>query len=94
MSNGVDGTGWAARASRRIWARKRKQWFAANPAEVYVCALCGQPIIDEPVSLDHIIPVNKGGNWRDISNLQPSHHLCNIKKGSKLAQTKSEETTK
>lgn len=91
MSNGINGTGWAAKASRRIWAKKRKQWFAANPAEVYICALCNEPIEGEPVSLDHIVPVSRGGDWRDINNLQPTHHLCNTRRGSKPAPQAQED---
>ncbi|QNK82571.1 HNH endonuclease [Nakamurella sp. PAMC28650] len=36
------------------------------------------------MSLDHIIPRSRAPHLRyDFSNLQPSHYLCNVAKGSK-----------
>ena len=44
------------------------------------CLNCGTT---ENISLDHVIPVSKGG-MNDISNLQPLCKSCNSKKGSKI----------
>ena len=59
-------------------------------AEGTVCALCGMPIdkkkrFPDPMSatVDHIIPVAKGGHPSDLQNLQIAHLICNQIKGSK-----------
>ena len=56
-----------------------------------VCAICGQPVdrhfkFPHPMSasVDHIIPVSKGGHPSAISNLQLTHLICNQIKGTKL----------
>ena len=55
------------------------------------CALCGKPInYDLPpgdpwsYELDEIIPVSKGGDPLDPDNVQPTHKICNRKKGTKV----------
>lgn len=55
-----------------------------------VCALCGLPIdkrlkFPDPMSptVDHIIPVAKGGHPSDPGNLQLAHLICNQVKGAK-----------
>lgn len=55
------------------------------------CALCGGGMTRavwgvysaEVASLDHIVPVSKGGShtW---DNVQAVHHLCNTRRGVKL----------
>ena len=59
-------------------------------AEGTVCALCGMPIdkkkrFPDPMSatVDHIVPVAKGGHPSDLQNLQIAHLICNQVKGSK-----------
>lgn len=56
-----------------------------------ICALCGKPVdfslrYPNPMakSIDHIIPINRGGHPSDISNLQLAHWCCNRKKADKL----------
>lgn len=58
-----------------------------------VCALCGKPVdfslrYPNPMakSIDHIIPINRGGHPSDISNLQLAHWCCNRAKADKLQQ--------
>lgn len=57
-----------------------------------VCAICGKPIdlslkFPHPLSssIDHVIPVSKGGHPSDIANLQHAHLQCNRLKAAKLA---------
>lgn len=52
------------------------------------CAICGKPIdyslpAGHPMSyeLDEIVPVSKGGDPLDMLNVQPSHRVCNERKG-------------
>lgn len=41
-----------------------------------LCALCTQPIKFKHVTLDHIVPLSKGG-LHSYENIQPAHGLCN-----------------
>lgn len=56
-----------------------------------ICAICGKPVdkkLKSPhpmsPSVDHIIPVSKGGHPFDISNLQLAHRSCNRMKSDNL----------
>ena len=55
------------------------------------CGICGKPVdfsykYPHPLSptVDHIIPVSKGGHPSDISNLQLAHRCCNRQKSDKI----------
>lgn len=57
-----------------------------------VCGICGRPVdfslkFPHPMSatVDHIIPVNRGGHPSDIENLQLAHFCCNRQKSDKLS---------
>ena len=67
--------------------KNRKKIFATQT----VCALCGKPVdfslrYPNPLapSVDHIIPINRGGHPSDLSNLQLAHWTCNRQKADKL----------
>lgn len=56
-----------------------------------VCGICGKPVDfsyknPHPLAptVDHIIPVSKGGHPSDISNLQLAHRCCNREKADRL----------
>ena len=56
-----------------------------------VCGICGKPVdfsykYPHPLSptVDHIIPIAKGGHPSDINNLQLAHRCCNRQKSDKL----------
>ena len=56
-----------------------------------VCGICGRPIDKElkyphplAASVDHIIPVSRGGHPSDIENLQIAHWTCNRQKSDKM----------
>lgn len=58
-----------------------------------VCGICGKPVdkslkFPHPMSasIDHIVPIDKGGHPSDISNLQLAHLCCNRKKSDKLIE--------
>jgi 5-methylcytosine-specific restriction endonuclease McrA len=66
-------------AKRRIYATET------------VCGICGEPVdmslrYPNPLSksIDHIIPLARGGHPTDLSNLQLAHLACNKSKGEKL----------
>ena len=74
---------------------KHRAQFDKNKRRVLatqgVCAICGRPVDKSlrwphPLSptVDHIIPVNKGGHPSDIANLQLTHWTCNRQKSDKL----------
>lgn len=48
-----------------------------------VCALCGQAMAEEEKSIDHILPLSKGGG-HCLDNLQIAHLNCNRKKRNKV----------
>lgn len=55
------------------------------------CGICGleiDPTYKSPhplsATVDHIIPVSKGGHPSDLSNLQAAHRYCNLRKKDKL----------
>lgn len=55
------------------------------------CGICGQPVnkrlkAPDPMSatVDHIIPLSKGGHPSDLSNLQLAHRWCNRAKSNKI----------
>lgn len=59
-----------------------------------ICGICGKPVdlslkYPHPLSptIDHIIPVSKGGHPSDISNLQLAHRCCNRAKSDKLIES-------
>lgn len=69
-----------------------------------VCGICGLPVNKklrppDPLSpsVDHIIPLDKGGHPSDLSNLQLAHRWCNRQKSNKLflenAKAKPESKT-
>ncbi len=71
--------------------------FDKNKKRIYatqtICALCGRPVnfdlkFPNPMSptIDHIVPVAKGGHPSDISNLQLAHLACNRAKADKTAK--------
>lgn len=76
------------------FARNRKKIIATQS----VCALCGKPVdktlrYPNPLSpsVDHIIPINRGGHPSDIDNLQLTHWVCNRLKSDKLVGNSSKQ---
>lgn len=58
-----------------------------------ICGICGKPVDfsyknPHPLAptVDHIIPVSKGGHPSDISNLQLAHRCCNRQKSDRLLE--------
>lgn len=84
---------------------KHRAAFDKNKKRIYatqtICALCGRPVdfslrFPDPMSptVDHIIPIAKGGHPSDIENLQLAHLACNRKKSDKSVKFvfKADET--
>jgi len=73
--------------NRGAYENARKKILATQT----ICGICGKPVdfsyrTPHPLSptIDHIIPVSKGGHPSDISNLQLAHRCCNREKSDKL----------
>ena len=45
------------------------------------CGICGTPVAQADIHLDHIVPWSKGGTT-DAANLRVTHSRCNILKGA------------
>ena len=63
-----------------------------------ICGICGKPVdfsykAPHPLSptVDHIIPVSKGGHPSDISNLQLAHRCCKRQKSDSLMEPRKME---
>lgn len=72
---------------RMQYEKNRKRILATQDT----CALCGKPVdkrikYPDPMcaTIDHIIPVSKGGHPSAIDNLQLAHLKCNRKKWDDL----------
>jgi len=76
--------------------------FESNKKKIYAsqthCGICGKPVdfslkFPHPLSpcIDHIVPVSRGGNPSDISNLQLAHMTCNRQKSDKLSPVQTAE---
>ncbi|TAE58031.1 MAG: HNH endonuclease [Nostocales cyanobacterium] len=51
----------------------------------YQCQSCGKTFLETNLSIDHIIPLSRGGK-NDISNLQTLCLTCNKRKTNKIDQ--------
>jgi 5-methylcytosine-specific restriction endonuclease McrA len=76
--------------------------FEKNKKRIYatqtVCGICGKPVDfsyknPHPLAptVDHIIPVSRGGHPSDISNLQLAHRCCNRQKSDSLLEPRKKE---
>lgn len=54
----------------------------------HVCGLCGHRIKERDLTVDHIIPLSRGGT-NEISNLRLVHSSCNQIKGNFLDEEMS-----
>lgn len=83
----------------------RRSEFAKNKKKILlsqsICGICGKPVdktlkFPDPMSptIDHIIPVDKGGDPSNIGNLQLAHMYCNRQKSDKIIMDKPDTTQK
>ena len=62
---------------------------SVNPTVVFerdgwVCGICALPIPSGSESLDHVVPLSRGGK-HSYENVQAAHLLCNVRKQAKVA---------
>lgn len=46
-----------------------------------ICYLCGKQMTNSQMTLDHVLPLSRGGK-NEIFNLRITHEICNVKKGN------------
>lgn len=75
-----------ATRSSRPTQRILNRWRRSKPP----CSICGQPIAydvhhldPQALTLDHIVPIARGGDPWAPTNHQPAHRGCNKAKGTK-----------
>jgi 5-methylcytosine-specific restriction endonuclease McrA len=56
-----------------------EEWASLCDIYNHVCLMCGKP---EPLTIDHIVPLSKGGS-NFIQNIQPLCRSCNSSKSNK-----------
>ena len=72
--------------AQEVRARKAGvDWDFIDLRDVYskasgICGICGQPVSFETFTIDHIVPMSRGGSHL-LENLQPAHGECNSRKG-------------
>ena len=82
--------------AKDAYKKAKKIIFASQT----VCGICGRPVdfgkkFPDPWSatVDHIVPISKGGNPADIANMQLAHLQCNRLKSSKTNIVASAKAT-
>lgn len=72
----------------------RANWYKHEKLDIYarlwardgnICYLCEQELNYKTVTLDHVIPLSKGGKDM-MSNYKLVHEFCNIQKGNMLLE--------
>ena len=59
------------------------EWIEIKKAYNNICAICKRPEPEVKLTIDHIIPISKGGpNTKE--NIQPLCKSCNSSKGAKI----------
>lgn len=48
-----------------------------------ICAICGKPVDESDFTVDHIVPLSRGGS-NALDNLRPTHRICNMIKSNYL----------
>lgn len=76
------GPGRQGRTWRALSARLRAElppvcWWCRKPIDLGLPARHG-----DSWTLDHIIPLSKGGAPEDPANLRPAHRSCNSRRGN------------
>lgn len=79
------------RAQRALLRRHAREWYAAL-VEQYgkQCANCGQVPPENPLVLDHIVPIARGG-LSELANLQLLCATCNRIKGKLVIDCRANE---
>ena len=66
-------------AKRRTIHKNKRNRIIAKSGNI--CAICGRPILNNECTIDHIVPITRGGTYDD-NNLQVAHKDCNLMKAN------------
>lgn len=65
---------------------RKHSWYRTRAyilrRDLFICSYC----LDDATHVDHVIPVVRGGDFWDHSNLTAACAFCNLSKGSLLPQ--------
>jgi 5-methylcytosine-specific restriction endonuclease McrA len=80
-----DGREWIDRSTTRGKMEFDARHLNAWDRDHGICGICLERVSWEDSVADHIKPKGHGGAFHDDreSNLQPSHAICNLRKGSR-----------
>ncbi|WP_371612887.1 HNH endonuclease [Streptomyces clavifer] len=80
--------------------RPYRRLVAAQKAHGFPCWLCGHQIgyqLDarHPLSftLDHLVPLSRGGSLLDPANARSAHRRCNSARGNRTERTAPQRTS-
>lgn len=71
---------WAQRERQKAKDLKKSRWWQ-NLIQKTACYYCQKPITREQVTMDHVVPISRGGR-STAGNLVPACKDCNERKRS------------
>ena len=81
-------------AHRQAYTRNKKRIISTQNT----CGICGKPVDmslkhGDPMAptVDHVVPIAKGGHPSAMENLQLAHSACNRQKSDKLFKNQEEK---
>ena len=67
------------KSAGRAGSRWRRIRLEVLERDARVCWICNTPGAD---TVDHLVPLSKGGDPYDKGNLRAAHNLCNVRRGT------------
>ncbi len=86
LYQGFDGVdeAWIRREKARARELRKSRWWRQKLARG-ICHYCGGPFPPEELTMDHVVPLARGGR-SSKNNLVPCCKTCNNEKQSRLLQ--------